>query len=170
MLPVVWGGVPARNEAFTGRDGMLVGLREGLQSSGRSVVQALHGSGGVGKSQLAVEYAWRFAHDYDAVWWVNAEQADLIAEQLAAFAAAWQLVDPATPTRQPWVLPVPRRSHRAAGSSRIQVVVLAAARLRALHLDPLVTGSRTRRRPTAQEEEWIALLPRPGVFIERLAC
>ena len=35
-----------------------------------------------------------------------------------------------------------RRSHRAAGSSRVQVVVLAAARLRALHLDPLVTGSR----------------------------
>ena len=34
-----------------------------------------------------------------------------------------------------------RRSHGAAGSSRVQVVVLAAARLRALHLDPLVTGS-----------------------------
>ena len=37
--------------------------------------------------------------------------------------------------------PVARRFHRAAGSSRVQVVVLAAARLRALHLDPLVTSS-----------------------------
>ncbi|MCA1695323.1 MAG: TIR domain-containing protein, partial [Actinobacteria bacterium] len=96
VLPPVWGPVPARNEAFTGRDGMLMRLREGLQGSGRSVVHALHGAGGVGKTQLATEYAWRFANDYDAVWWVNAEQADRISEQYAAFAVAWGLVDPAT--------------------------------------------------------------------------
>ncbi|WP_433788168.1 TIR domain-containing protein [Actinomycetospora sp. CA-101289] len=96
-LPGVWGSVPRRNEAFTGRDGLLVRLREGLQGSGRSVVQALHGAGGIGKTQLAAEYVWRFANDYDAVWWVDAEQADLIAEQLAAFAVAWRLVDPTTP-------------------------------------------------------------------------
>ena len=96
VLPPVWGAVPARNEAFTGRDGMLVLLREGLQGSGRSVVHALHGAGGVGKTQLTTEYAWRFANDYDAVWWVNAEQADRIGDQYAAFAVAWGLVDPAT--------------------------------------------------------------------------
>src|SRR4051794_34821968 len=38
VLPAVWGPVPGPNEAFTGRDGMLVRLREGLQGSGRSVV------------------------------------------------------------------------------------------------------------------------------------
>jgi hypothetical protein len=97
MLPPVWGLVPGPNEAFTGRDGMLVRLREGLQGSGRSVVHALHGAGGVGKTQLAAEYARRFAGDYDAVWWVNAEQADRIAEQYTKFAVAWRLVDPATP-------------------------------------------------------------------------
>jgi hypothetical protein len=96
LLPV-WGPVPGPNEAFTGRDGMLVRLREGLQGSGRSVVHALHGAGGVGKTQLAAEYAWRFAGDYDAVWWVNAEQADRIGEQYTEFAVAWGLVDPATP-------------------------------------------------------------------------
>jgi hypothetical protein len=96
VLPPVWGVVPARNEAFTGRDGMLVRLREGLRGSGRSVVHALHGAGGVGKTQLATEYAWRFANDYEAVWWVNAEQADRIGEQYAAFAVTWGLVDPAT--------------------------------------------------------------------------
>ncbi|MGH4011950.1 MAG: hypothetical protein ACRDTH_27955 [Pseudonocardiaceae bacterium] len=47
------------------------------------------------KTQLATEYAWRFANDYDAVWWVNAEQSDRIGEQYAAFAVAWGLVDPA---------------------------------------------------------------------------
>jgi len=76
---------------------MLVRLRDGLQGSGRSVVHALHGAGGVGKTQLAAEYARRFAGNYDAVWWVNAEQADRIGEQYAAFAVAWGLVDPATP-------------------------------------------------------------------------
>ena len=50
------------------------------------------------------------------------------------------------PPGSPDILPISRRFivpalHRAAGSSRVQVVVLAAARLRALHLDPLITGS-----------------------------
>src|SRR5207249_10297056 len=61
---------------------------------------------------------------------------------------------PAHPARPPpgtpVTIPVHRRPHGAAGSSRVQVVVLAAARLRALHLDPLVTGSRAAtRRPTS---------------------
>jgi hypothetical protein len=96
VLPPVWGSVPGRNAAFTGRDAMVVRLRQGVQGSGRTLVQALYGAGGVGKTQLATEYAWRFAHDYDAVWWVNAEQTDRIGEQYATFAAAWRLVDPAT--------------------------------------------------------------------------
>ena len=95
-LPGIWGGVPLRNAAFTGRDAMLVRLREGLSSAGRSVVQALHGMGGVGKTQLATEYVWRFANDYDAVWWVEAEQADLIGEQFARFAVEWGVAQPGT--------------------------------------------------------------------------
>lgn len=45
VLPGIWGGVPPRNVAFTGRDAMVVTLREGLSSQGRSVVQALPGWG-----------------------------------------------------------------------------------------------------------------------------
>ncbi len=84
--PRVW-NVPARNPGFTGRDGLLVAVREALLSGDRAVVQALYGLGGVGKTQLAVEYAHRFAGGYDLVWWVNAEAAPLIGEQLAALAA-----------------------------------------------------------------------------------
>lgn len=86
-LPSIW-NMPARNPGFTGRDGLLMAVRESLLGSDRAVVQALHGMGGVGKTQLAVEYAHRFAGGYDLVWWITAERAALIGEQFAALADA----------------------------------------------------------------------------------
>jgi class 3 adenylate cyclase len=82
-LPEVW-NVPGRNPHFTGRTSMLDQLRQRLRSGeGILVVQALYGLGGVGKTQLAIEYAHRFATDYDLVWWIDAEQLVFIASQLA---------------------------------------------------------------------------------------
>jgi TIR domain/Tetratricopeptide repeat len=87
VLPPVW-RVPRRNPAFTGRDGVLAGIRTALAGGGQMALQALHGMGGVGKTSLAIEYAHRFAADFEAVWWVDAEQPTLIAEQLRELAAA----------------------------------------------------------------------------------
>ena len=95
-LPQVW-NAPARNLGFTGRDMLLVALRERLLSGERAVVQALHGMGGVGKTQLAIEYAYRFAGGYDLVWWVSAERGGLILEQIVGLAAALRCADPGAP-------------------------------------------------------------------------
>jgi NB-ARC domain/Tetratricopeptide repeat len=84
----VWGNVPARNPGFTGREGLLAAVRKALCAEDRAVVQALHGMGGVGKTQLAIEYTHRFAARYDVVWWIAAEQAGLIGEQFSLLGAA----------------------------------------------------------------------------------
>jgi tetratricopeptide (TPR) repeat protein len=82
----IWGGVPARNPGFKGREELLRAIYEALANGDRAVVQALHGMGGVGKTQIAIEYAHRFASDYALVWWINSERPEFIAEQFKMLA------------------------------------------------------------------------------------
>jgi hypothetical protein len=81
--------VPARNLHFTGRNELLQVLRTHLaEHATGAVVQAgaVHGLGGVGKTQLAIEYAHRYAADYDLVWWIPAEQPAAISGRLVQLA------------------------------------------------------------------------------------
>jgi TIR domain len=55
-LPPVW-NVALRNPDFVGRQELLAELRRRLTGGDRALVQAVHGMGGVGKTQLAIEYA-----------------------------------------------------------------------------------------------------------------
>ena len=81
--PAVMGGVPVRNPNFTGREQLLLDLRAQLSMRASVLLpQALHGLGGVGKTQVAVEYVHRFATDYELVWWISAEQTPLIRSSL----------------------------------------------------------------------------------------
>ncbi|MFC9430832.1 FxSxx-COOH system tetratricopeptide repeat protein [Streptomyces sp. NPDC056987] len=68
--PAVWGGVPRRNTRFTGRDTLLDDAYLALHEPAGTVT--LCGMSGVGKTQLAAEYAHRFGAEYDVVWWVSA--------------------------------------------------------------------------------------------------
>ncbi|MEU0491552.1 FxSxx-COOH system tetratricopeptide repeat protein [Nocardiopsis sp. NPDC006139] len=86
-LPEVWGGVPSRSKNFTGRTRQLEQLRSGLMNQITAVVpHALHGYGGVGKTLMAVEYAHLYRHEYDVVWWINADQPGLVRSSLAHLA------------------------------------------------------------------------------------
>jgi hypothetical protein len=95
--------LPRRNANFTGRDRLLDTLRRALASGRdrgggqpprgagggtgrRSGVLALHGMAGVGKSQLAREYAYRCRGEYDLVWWIRAESRPAILAGLAGLA------------------------------------------------------------------------------------
>ncbi len=79
-LPPIWNVPHLRNPNFTGRDSLLDALTSGRRAA---VTQAISGLGGVGKTHLAVEYAYRHAGDYDLVWWVRSEEPVTLAADYA---------------------------------------------------------------------------------------
>ncbi|MEM9092530.1 MAG: FxSxx-COOH system tetratricopeptide repeat protein, partial [Cyanobacteria bacterium P01_F01_bin.53] len=72
----LWNVPYERNVFFTGREKILQTLHQQLTQdkvAALSQIQAIHGLGGIGKTQTAVEYAYRHRQDYQAVFWVRAE-------------------------------------------------------------------------------------------------
>ncbi|MEV4364579.1 FxSxx-COOH system tetratricopeptide repeat protein [Nonomuraea sp. NPDC049625] len=89
--PEVWERIPLRNKNFTGREQELQRLRERLRSTtqlGMPQVVVLEGMIGVGKTQLAIEYVWRYRSAYDLVCWIAADQPSLVRSSLAGMAPA----------------------------------------------------------------------------------
>ncbi|MEU1403471.1 FxSxx-COOH system tetratricopeptide repeat protein [Streptomyces sp. NPDC005728] len=74
----IWSEVPRRNPRFTGRDDLLTDLHQRLADAERgNAICTLLGMSGIGKTQLAAEYAHRFSTDYDLVWWVNSDDRNI---------------------------------------------------------------------------------------------
>ncbi|NUP14836.1 MAG: tetratricopeptide repeat protein [Streptomyces sp.] len=91
--PRVWGNLPPRNPNFTGRATLLELLDQRLQEGTTTVLpEAIHGMGGVGKTQLAIEYAYRHQAEYDIVWWIPAERPGQIGQALVELAQRLGLV------------------------------------------------------------------------------
>ncbi|KAK1182084.1 FxSxx-COOH system tetratricopeptide repeat protein [Streptomyces sp. NBS 14/10] len=81
--PELWDGVPRRNPRFTGRDLLLERINDSLRDApAEAAVCALVGLPGIGKTQLATEYAYRFGAEYDVVWWAAADERGVLEERL----------------------------------------------------------------------------------------
>ena len=64
-----------RNAVFTGREADLLALAEALlydPQAGVTAISAVKGEGGIGKSQLAVEFAYRYGRYFYGVHWIPA--------------------------------------------------------------------------------------------------
>lgn len=96
----VW-NVGTPNPRFTGRAEVLEGIRNRIIGGSGAVPaapQVLCGLGGVGKTQIAIEYAWRFRSEYDLVWWISAERPQQVDHAFAELASRMRLdVGPGVP-------------------------------------------------------------------------
>ena len=93
-LPPVWNVPYPRNSFFIGREEILARLRKQLQASqaiALSQPQAITGLGGIGKTQIAVEYAYRFHQDYQVVLWARAENTETLTSSYVTIASLLNL-------------------------------------------------------------------------------
>ena len=74
-----------RNALFTGREDALQTLANNLlnKDGGLLITQAVSGMGGIGKTQLAVEFAYRFGRNFRGVHWLNAADPDSLNSEIA---------------------------------------------------------------------------------------
>ncbi len=85
----VWNIPYLRNPMFTGREEVLNALHNALQLGKRAALTQPHvisGLGGIGKTQTAVEYAYRYRKDYRIMLWVKADSRETLNAELAAIA------------------------------------------------------------------------------------
>ena len=86
----------ARNPFFTGREDLLQQQRDTLTQHSRA---ALSGLGGMGKTQTAIEYVYRYRDEYTHIFWVRAEPTEELLIGYCQIAEALQLpgYDPSRP-------------------------------------------------------------------------
>jgi len=87
LLPHIWNVSHIRNTHFTGREDILSELRAALTSGEPAAwKQAVTGMGGVGKTQIALEYIYRHKAEYQIIWWIRSEELATMASDYANLA------------------------------------------------------------------------------------
>lgn len=92
--PAYWTVPYARNPCFTGRESILRTisiLLAAKQPVALTQATALSGLGGIGKTQIALEYAYRYRQEYCAVFWLAAETSESLTTSLQQIAELAQL-------------------------------------------------------------------------------
>jgi tetratricopeptide (TPR) repeat protein len=170
---------------FKGREEELLHLAADLDAGGTATIaqnQVLSGLGGIGKTRLAVEYAWRYGGRYQAALFVRADSREGLRRSLAALAAAdlLDLPERQAPQEDEVVAAVLRRLQGEQGwlliLDNVDTREAAAAvsellpRLAAGHV--LVTSRWTRWGPALRGQELETLAPEEAArfLIERTAA
>jgi tetratricopeptide (TPR) repeat protein/transcriptional regulator with XRE-family HTH domain len=89
----IWSLPSRRNPFFTGRTEILQALHTAFTTgeSGPRQALAICGLGGIGKTQTAIEYAYRYREEYQLVFWIRAETSELLIADYTSLAAALAL-------------------------------------------------------------------------------
>ena len=85
--PPLWNVPYMRNRYFTGREDFIARLFlmfAACNEAGSYI--ALSGLGGIGKTQVSLEYAYRYANEYEAVLWVRADTRQVLSEEFLRLA------------------------------------------------------------------------------------
>lgn len=91
----------SRNLLFTGRESLLDAVYEHLHAQDTQPgLLALTGLGGVGKTQLALEYAYRHQHEYQAVFWIRADTPENLTSDGLTLAQTLQLPEKDSPEHE----------------------------------------------------------------------
>ena len=81
-----------RNLLFTGRETLLRHLYHALHTNTTTALtQAITGLGGIGKTQTAVEYAYRHQKDYDFIFWVKSDTLESLSSDFLTIASLLNL-------------------------------------------------------------------------------
>ena len=81
--------LPRQNRFFYGREDLLAALNRRYQDGVH--VQSVFGMGGVGKTQLALQYTHLYAEDYETIWWINAENKASLQSSVSKFLSAQKI-------------------------------------------------------------------------------
>src|SRR6266702_4146344 len=87
--PRIWSMPFQRNPYITGRDNLLTRLHSVLATGKQAALsqpQAISGLGGIGKTQTAIEYVYRYHDEYNTICWLKAESRETLLSDVLTLA------------------------------------------------------------------------------------